>query len=297
MKHVKREERPSDDTYDAEGHNAAAPAASSSSATSHAAVSTTTTAAAATTSSSSSSSGHFAQQHSEPPPTHGGVWYLNDALELAPEVASGAVDRDFINVLQSQAIQRLSARDPLLRHVLDVKVVCNQRRTFINFTIKKEYMGMCHCDVIDNLRFCYFISDKLEPYVILTVVDPQVGRLHRLTKAQVGHLAQSLEKFRVRFGISNETYHYTPLRERQETDTFVRTGDKRGIPPPGTKAHSSHFHLKIRVATKMLEARMPIYSLLNIGALREAVEPVKYSFSRVSLDWEATLPLLMTDAE
>lgn len=78
--------------------------------------------------------------------------------------------------------------------------------------------------------------------MIVTAVHPQLGRLHQLSRQQVEQLAQSLTSFKQRFGITNESYHYTPLKERNETDTFVSSG----IPPPGTKAHSSHFHLVIK---------------------------------------------------
>eukprot|EP00727_Mastigamoeba_balamuthi_P006342 m51a1_g2328 hypothetical protein (221) ;mRNA; f:513217-513879 len=217
---------------------------------------------------------------------------VSEDVELVPEFASGRITPDLISAIQDQALERLAARDPLLRHVLEVKVVCNQRRNFINFTVRREYSTLCHVDELHGVHFCYFVSDKLEPFVIVTALEPRQGRLQRLTRAQAEDLATSLASFRQRFGLVNETYHYTPLDERKETDRFVRSG----VPPPGSKAHSSHFHLKIRVATQMVIDHMPALKLVNLQALRTGLEPVKYNFERKTLPWDEVYQQILRDA-
>jgi hypothetical protein len=198
-------------------------------------------------------------------------------------IPSGPLTQPQIAAIKALAIETIGRQVPLARQILEAKVVCNPRKNFLNFTIRKDYMGMCYYEEINGTHYCYFISDRLEPFVIITAVDPAFGKLECLSRTQVDDLARSLLDFKIRFGICKETYHYTPLKERRET----------GGGPPETK---SHFHLKVRVATEMIVARMPVYQLIDIGRLRSAVKPVRYNFSRETKTWEETYPLLLNDA-
>jgi len=73
---------------------------------------------------------------------------------------------------------------------------------------------------------------------------------------------------------------------------FVRQGGAS----QQTKAHSAHFHLKIRVASQMVLDRMPAMQLINLPALRAAVEPVRYNFSRETKPWEEVFALILSEA-
>ena len=212
-------------------------------------------------------------------------------LELAPSVAKGPLAHHVMKPIQQQAIESLSRHDPLLRHMMEIKVVCNPRRNFINVTVKREYVTLCHKEVFDDVRYCFFVSDKLEPFVIITAVHPLHGRLMRLTRQQAEHLAHAIDLFKRRFGIGNETYHYTPLQERRETDDFVHGGGAT----VHTKSHSSHFHLKVRIATEMYIARLPVCTLFDLAALKRDVEPVRYNYSRECKPWSETYPLILQD--
>ena len=120
------------------------------------------------------------------------------------------------------------------------------------------------------------------------------GRINQLTHSQVVDLETSIKNFRTKLGLEegSETYHYTSLGERKETDDFV----KSGVPMRGTKAHSSHFHLKMRVPVQFLHDKMPVYGLLNLAHMQEAVEPVKYNFTRETHPWAEVREQIMADA-
>ena len=98
-----------------------------------------------------------------------------------------------------------------------------------------------------------------------------------------------------RFGIKNETYHYTGLGERDNTESFVSRGG--GGAGQGNKAHSSHFHLKMRIATAMLVQRLPIHGLLDVDKLRRDAEPVRYNYTRESGPWADVKAQMQADCQ
>lgn len=218
---------------------------------------------------------------------------VSEGIELAERYRRGRLSAAEIDEIQRETLERLAAADPLLRHVLEVKVVCNPRRNFLNLSVRREYVTLCHSDALNGVHFCYFVSDKLEPFVIATAVDPLRGRLTRLTRRQAEDFARSRESFVRKFGVANETYHYTPLGERVESDDFARAGGAVGTE---TKGHSSNWHVKIRVATQMITHLLPVFGLLNISALRTQLEPVRYNFTRETLPWEEVYRQILSDA-
>lgn len=52
---------------------------------------------------------------------------MSEQLELLPTVNKGSLPPGVIQIIQHQALERLAARDPILRHVLEVKV-CERER-------------------------------------------------------------------------------------------------------------------------------------------------------------------------
>lgn len=145
----------------------------------------------------------------------------------------------------------------------------------------------------DDVRFCFLLSDKLEPFIIITLLCPRRGKLRRLARAQVGELAAALQAFRERFGIADETYHYTPLQEREETDAFASAG---GV-AMSSKAHSSHFHLKMRIATAMYRQRFPVLQLFDFDALRAGVDHVRHNYARETHPWAIVVREIERDAQ
>ena len=217
---------------------------------------------------------------------------VNDNLELIPSCKTGKLNNSVRKIIKNQALEKLGKRDPFLRHIMDIKVVCNERRNFVNVIVRREYTTLCHKDTLGKLQFCYMYSDKLEPYVIVVVLHPQYGRLKQLSTLQIDDLEKSLSSFRHKFGLQDEKYHYTCLSERKNTDKFVGGSGCNS----SSKAHSSHFHLKILIPSAMYNRNFQVCELFNLGTLVSTIEPIKYNFSRECTNYDDTIKLLRGDA-
>ena len=136
------------------------------------------------------------------------------------------------------------------------------------------------------------MSDKLEPFIIICVISPLHGRLHRLTLSQIAYLKEVIMEFKAKFGINNETYHYTPLEEREETDRFVYSGGATSK----SKSHSSHFHLKMRISSAMYKDVVKILHFIDLNRARYEIEPVGHSFTRATNTYRETMMLITKDA-
>lgn len=216
---------------------------------------------------------------------------VTEEMELAPEYRTGHLDEGTIRAIQAQARERLGEKNGILKHSLDVKVVCNPRRNFLNITVRSDYITMCHYDFIDGTYYCYFLSMKLEPFVIVTAVDPVRGKLVDLTRKQAEDMNRSRQRFLQKYGITGESYHYTGSKERAEDDKFSKAeGNLREC-----KAHSLNWHLKIRVATSMFSYVLPVFQLIDLQRVKDTVEPVKYNFTRETLPWEEVWTQILAD--
>ena len=127
---------------------------------------------------------------------------------------------------------------------------------------------------------------------IAIVIDRNKGKLVRLSAAQLNDLESALDEFKKKYGIANEQYHYTPYAERAQTDAFVQGGGAT----MKSKAHSTDFHLKIRISSKMYTDRFPIFTSFDFGKIRREVEPVMYNFSRETVPWAQIKSVIMEEA-
>ena len=114
-----------------------------------------------------------------------------------------------------------------------------------------------------------------------------------LTKPQIGQLEAALEQFKQRYGISHEGYHYTSYAERIETDQFVAGGGASR----SSKAHSTDFHLKVRIGSQMYAAKLPIFGTFDFGRIKTLVEPVVYNCSRDTVPWPEVKRVLLAEAD
>lgn len=215
--------------------------------------------------------------------------YVNPDLSLTPEWATKKIHPGTVDTIKRAALDQLGRSDPLLPHICDVRVVCNPRRNYINVSIKNEYVTLIHRELISGVHYCFFMSDKIEPYVIITALDARVGRLVALTKQQIGDVTAAVGVFKAKYHISNESYHYTGIGERMEGYAFSRNTE--------TKSHSSHWHLKMRVSTKMCTDILPVMGMLNIEQVKATIEPIRYGYSREGEAWDAVYLRMLKETE
>jgi hypothetical protein len=109
---------------------------------------------------------------------------------------------------------------------------------------------------------------------------------------QLTGMDEALGHFKKRFKIVNESYHYTPYSERMATDSFVKGGGAS----MKSKAHSTDFHLKMRISTKMYLAKLPIFGTFDFDNVKSKCEPILYNFSRTCVSWEETRQILLDEA-
>jgi hypothetical protein len=65
--------------------------------------------------------------------------------------------------VKEQTLERLGAIQPLLSEIMDVKLVVQPRKNMINIRVKPEYVTLIWHAEMESVRFCFFMSDKLEP--------------------------------------------------------------------------------------------------------------------------------------
>lgn len=217
--------------------------------------------------------------------------YVTEDIKLVDSLSKGKIDRYLEQDIKREAIERLYSIEPILKHILEIKIVSNPRRNFINVIIKKEYLPLIYYERLDDVYFCFFVSDKLEPYVIITALHKEKGRLINLNKKLLDGLEKSITNFKKKFGISNEGYHYTSLSERNETEINVSKGNISFQ----NKSHSKHWHLKMRIATGMYIQKLPILNLFDFSSAKEKIEPVQYNYSRETVTWESVLKVLESE--
>jgi hypothetical protein len=204
-----------------------------------------------------------------------------------------------LNELQQQEIQKevldyLYTVQPLLKHIMEVKVVSNPRRNFVNLRIKSDYLPMIYYELTSSgAYFCFFLSDKLEPFVIITCVDPEHGRLFQLTQPLLSDLEVAIINFKNKFGIQNETYHYTPKTERVDSHQESQSGKIAWR----NKSHSTHWHLKMRIATQMYRDKLQILKLFDLDKVKNVVEPVFYNFNRTTMPWKEVFQMMEKELE
>lgn len=207
--------------------------------------------------------------------------FVSDKLELINGWAKKNRHQFLANRqnIEREVRAKLRAVNPVLAITTEVKLVANPRRNFINIRVSPNYQTMLYFERTDGHLYCFFLSDKFEPYIIITVLHEARGhRLPQIEREHMGPLFTAVSHFKRKYGIKGETYHYTGTGERRETEAF-------GV-HSSAKAHSAHFHVKMRVSTEMLIHRMPIYGMLKLHNLVQNFEPIQYNFARKAVSIE-----------
>ena len=157
---------------------------------------------------------------------------------------------------------------------------------------KNNFLSTIYVQEINSVIYEFHLSDKFEPYCIVIAIDRDEGKLVVLSKQQILDLEQALAAFKKKYGIANESYHYTPWSERNATDNFVRGGGAS----MKSKAHSTDFHLKMRIGTGMYRGKFAIFGSFDFDRIKQRVEPVLYNCSRDCVTWPEIKSVLNGEA-
>jgi hypothetical protein len=213
--------------------------------------------------------------------------FVTPSLQLVADWAQPReVPRSVEAAIRDEVAQILRKTQPFLSGMVDVKVVSNDVHNYINIRVKnihnhmiffKEYLDARKARTV----VCFYMSDKFEPYVIITILNQFGERVEAIEPRHVDYLVESIQEFKTKFGIQDEQYHYTGLAERK--DTFGNTAVALH-----NKGHSMNFHVKMRIGTAMYVDQMPVMRLLSVGALK-GLDPVRYNYSRTGVSWARVL--------
>ena len=214
---------------------------------------------------------------------------VNPDMSLVERYTIGQISNATKNEIERQSREVLRTINPLLYHICRVRLVCNPRRNFITFYIDSDYETLVHHVQTNNVYYCFMVSSKLEPFIIITAVCPHQGKLVRLTQSQIVDLMGAIDSFKKKYSVVRESYHYTSLSERTEDSAF-NAGNN------AVRSHSQHFHLKMRIATRMLIDLFPAARLVDIELLKARLEPVQHFFSRECVSYEDVHTLMKKDA-
>ena len=210
---------------------------------------------------------------------------VSAALQLLPRFRHVELAHAGRKAAQQQAVAVVRAVDPLLPQLLDVRIVTTRRTAatepactnHVSLRVSPQFSTMLHHEraLNDELMFCFMASEQLEPIAVLVVVHRERGRLERLEPSHVPLLQTAVQQFTRRFGIANETYAYTCLKDRLSASF-----------------HSRHFHLKIRIPTEMYLRVFPAAQVLgdNHACVRQLLQPFKQQWEPLAFRFE-TQPL------
>lgn len=160
-----------------------------------------------------------------------------------------------------------------------------------NFCLKANFLTSLYQARKVDTCFEFHLSDKIEPYVIIIAFDPSSnGNLVSLSPEQLLGLEEAIKEFAAQYKCVYDEllFHYTTKTERFETDTFSANAAR------GTKAHSTVFHLKMKVSSEFYIKHFPILRWLPMNEMM-GLDTVKYNFSRETMPWDDVLLLLQND--
>ena len=174
-----------------------------------------------------------------------------------------------VQEIERCALVALGRLDPLLRHLVTVKLVRNERRNFINIRIHKCYVPLVHAQTAaSGTRYLFCLSVHLEPFVNVFAVHPELGVRDSWGAIDSTELQQACASFKARHGVHGETYRHCDS-EPPADDLAAVLRSAAAAPGPGA------FSLAIRIATQMFTALAPtLRLLLKPGPLREVIHAV-----------------------
>jgi hypothetical protein len=196
---------------------------------------------------------------------------VGDNVQLAERLRHTAqpLSASQVQEIERCALAALGRLDPLLRHLVAVKLVRNERRNFVNIRIHKYYVPLVHAQTAaSGTRFFFCLSVHLEPFVNVFAIHPHLGVRDTWGMIDGTELQQACESFKARHGVHRETYRYHDTKPLADG---LATALRSGAASPGMP-----FSLSIRIATQMFTALAPtLRLLLKPGPLREVIHAVE----------------------
>jgi hypothetical protein len=218
--------------------------------------------------------------------------YINADLSLRQEWVNADIkfNRPVQDDIRAECLDALGQRNSLLRFVTNIKIVCNPRKNCVNMIVKQDYQDMIfhRSDRANGNHCCVFLSNKFEPFVIIVILsEAEGGRVTFLDQSMFELLKETVRDFKQRFGIVQEGYYYTPTAERhREASGYAREN----------RSHSHNFHIKLRIASRMLMEHFQIYDVLGLDSLRGSIEVLRYQFEdRVLQSFEQVMSQVQSD--
>jgi len=218
------------------------------------------------------------------------VVYVHEDLSIVPAFKHVPLHGVARTTATQQAIKILHNQDALGLHLLDVRVVSTYDANralianHINVRCKPEFTTMLHHERGQEVIYCFMASEQLEPIVIVTAIHASKGKLLVLTLEYLKELEVAIEQFKVRFGLSGESYAYTRFEARQ-----------------ALQQHSQHFHLKIRIPSTMYLQVFPMMQVLgrtrpDVQRIAGKFEPFNFKFNaQATQPWLAVKDLILQD--
>ena len=81
-----------------------------------------------------------------------------------------------VREVEAGVLSALGALDPVLAHIVAVKLVRNERRNFVNIRIRKPLVPLVHAQTLPSgTRYFFCVSLYLEPFVTVTAIHPERG--------------------------------------------------------------------------------------------------------------------------
>lgn len=229
---------------------------------------------------------------------------LSVVLRPGRRARARATEADVRHV-QARAHAVLRAFDPFLAHVacvhvdrigdstapLRVGLALTARYAKALLRVTPSTRGPWRCVV--------YATDKAEPYAVATVFDDtRACLLERLGRAHVADVAAALAAFAQHVahvarcecggadaGAVLTGYTYTALAERRRAGACQRgEGSCSAV-----RAHSAAFHVKARIADRVLARAVPLFRDapgMDPAELQAHYEPVRYSFGRRLRSWD-----------
>mmetsp|Transcript_66535 Transcript_66535/g.178045 ORF Transcript_66535/g.178045 Transcript_66535/m.178045 type:complete len:231 (+) Transcript_66535:1-693(+) len=183
----------------------------------------------------------------------------------------------------AQSRDKMAGTDRFVKNLLERRGPVKLKANFLTTVFAQRVAGTV---------FEFHLSDKFEPYAIIIAFDPDSDNLLvQLSTRQLDGLDKARRDFMQRYKLPDMGYHYTPLQERLETDRFVAENSVAR----SSKAHSTVFHLKMRVPDAFYRSHLPALQAARAAEL-SGLDPVVYNYSRPVATWDETEAALRRDA-